>query len=132
MFYQKNRVSIKIYDIGSRSAGDFISEEPDLHANIKQWSLICMKCYTKKKKISMVLYNTESCSAGDLIREEPGQHGIILYWILSAEDGLLDRYHAIKHFLLISRRRYTRNKTDQQETLYHRNRIGMKSYNTRA
>ena len=51
--YEKNRVSMLLYNTGSRSTGDLI----------------------------VLLYNTESWSAGDLVPEEPGQHAVILRWI---------------------------------------------------
>ena len=47
--YEKNRVSMLLYNTESRSTGDLI----------------------------VLLYNTESWSAGDFVPEEPGQHAVI-------------------------------------------------------
>ena len=70
----------------------------------------------------MVLCNTRSWSAGDFMREEPG------------------KYMVIEHWILISRRIYTRRTgqaccyitqdLEQQSTLYQTNRASKLLYNT--
>ena len=123
MVYQKNRINLILYNTGSWSAGSFTPTEPVQHDVIQHWILSAGDVIPEepdqhdaikldpdkqmlylKNLISMLLYNIGSWSAGAFIPIEQDQHDAI-----SAGDVTTFYQHdVIKHWILISRRFYTR------------------------
>ena len=64
-----------LYNIGSWSASDFISEEPGMM--LYYIGTLPAGVLIPLERVSILLYNTGSSSAGDFIPDELGQYVVI-------------------------------------------------------